>query len=409
MLQQQAERQRQTQAIAASIHQVTVRALAGDPRARAASVEGDLGAIVRDVNLLLQRLAAAADGQSAEPGAAPLVGLMGSAGAAGSNPPAALPVVAEPLTPQSADPGPQHDILARRLQRVQELASELTGALAHSQDGLDATASATAETQRAAGASVALAHELLESAQHAVELVARARRALAPQSGGASAASDAAGAAANGEGDSVSFLGLGTDLGVAAPGLTGQFQVLPSGELAEIGAADALAQAPVDPTNPTDPGAAGVAAGDPAPGGHMPDLPELEGALSALREAIAAQERGASALTQDLGIISRHVRGIDGRVAWARQAIDAVRRNAERLYLTAGGATPPPTGGDSDASALPSSADSFGPTTTRPLADAPRSYPSMPPAASEQPAASESGDHEIHDAADQEPDAQQPG
>ncbi|HEV2238663.1 MAG TPA: hypothetical protein VGR57_18540 [Ktedonobacterales bacterium] len=356
-LAQQAQRQRQTQEVASGIHQATARAMAGDARARAAAVEGDLGAIVRDVNVLLQRLAiASADGAGTEPGDFAALAPAPVAAASGT----------EPATPIEASQAMRHELLARRLERVRELASELGAALAHSQDGLDATASATAEAQRAAGASVALAHELLASAQQAAELIARARRALAPQT-----QAEAGRAPANGAGEPVSLQGLGTDLGVAAPGLTGQFQVLPNGELADVDA-------------PGAPGAPPESAG-------APDLPELEAALSALRDAVAAQERGASTLTQDLGLMSRQVRGIDGRVAWARQAIDAVRRNTERLYLTAGGAAQPPAAADEPADRMPPVGDmpEYGPTASRPLADALGNYPSLPPSALEPPAATQ--------------------
>jgi hypothetical protein len=395
VLLQQAERQRQTQAVAAGVHQATARVMAGDARARVAAVEGDLGAITRDVNLLLQRLAATIDGTPSERDTPPLI--RQGASEAGTVPPSARADVTASLPSPADSAASRLDLLARRLKRVQELANELTGALAHSQDGLDATASATAETQRAAGASVALAHELLEGTQHAVGLIARARLALAPSATGEHAAHDAAGGSAtSADGEPVSFLGLGTDVGVAAPGLTGQFQVLPDGGLAEADTAD-LADLPALPG--TAEGAATGAVGTP-----LADLPELAQALGALREAMDAQERRASTLTQDLGIISRHVRGIDGRVAWARQAIDAVRRNAERLYLTAGGATPPPAGAEDDASAMPAGADLLGPTPSRPLADALRSSPIVPPGGPEQQMASEDGDQGGAEAANEDPD-----
>jgi hypothetical protein len=392
LLRQQVERQRQAQEVAATIHQATVRALAGDLRARATTVDGELGVVTRDINLLLQRLAAVGDGLPDRDAAAtmPPSGWPVGAKEATTYPPSVASAITEPRAGSGAGPMPGDHSLARRLQRVQEMASELTGALAHSQEGLDAAAAATDETRRVAGAAVALAHEVLASVQQATEQLSRAHRALAPATPGT--------AAAPGEGgEPVSFLGLGTDVGVAAPGLTGQFQLSPNGELVEPGAPSAD-DAPAGDAQMVTPDGSGEA----ADGTSWLDGPALHAALDALRGALASQERGASTLTQDLGLISRHVRGIDGHVAWARQAIDAVRRNAERLHATAVGAGPLPAGADGEAAAPPPGAEppSRGPTTSRPLTDSPRSYPSMPPSSFEPPA---SGDGD-----GQEPDRAAP-
>ncbi|HYM28856.1 MAG TPA: hypothetical protein VET66_11945, partial [Steroidobacteraceae bacterium] len=337
-----------------------------------------------DINLLLQRLAATANGLPQQGAAAtlPPPAWPSRTDEGATHPPSMGHPIGEPRVDSGVGTGPGEHPLARRLQRVQEMASELTGALAHSQEGLDAAAAATEETQRMAGASVALAHEVLASVQQAADLLARAHRALAPTTPVVPATPGEGGAP-------VSFLGLGADVGVAAPGLTGQYQLSPNGELVETGApgtADTLAG--------SEPAAAPGGADGAAAGTPLPDGPALHAALDALREAIASQERGASTLTQDLGLISRHVRGIDGHVAWARQAVDAVRRNAERLQATATGAGPL-LADDTGAMAPPSAeAPSRGPTTSRPLTDGPRSYPSMPPSSFEPPASAAGEGHE---------------
>jgi hypothetical protein len=383
LLRQQAERQRQTQEVAASIHQATARALAGDSRARASTVEGDLGALTRDVNSLLHRLAVAGDGpldSDARAAMAPS-GWSGRADETAMAPPGVAFPLSEPRGGTVAGPASGEYMLARRLQRVQEMASELAGALAHSQEGLNAAAAATDEARRVAGASVALAHEVLASVQQAAEVLSRAHRALAPADPGA--ADDPEGSE-----ESMSFLGLGTDVGVVAPGLTGQFHLSPSGELVEFGATGA-SDMPVGMAQAATPVDADMAAG----GSAVPVGPALHAALDALREAIATQERGATTLTQDLGLISRHVRGIDGHVAWARQAIDAVRRNAERLQATAIGAGPLPAVSDVETTMPPNAdAPSRGPISSRPLTDGPRSYPSMPPSTFEPPASADGED-----------------
>jgi hypothetical protein len=394
VLVQQAQRQRQAQELLTGVHEATTRALAGDMRARTGIVEGELAALARDVNLLLQHLAeAAAPAQvgDLEPGAqAP--GRRSAAGEiASTSPGSVFGIAAQPTTPL-ANPVVTEEHVARRMHRVRELAGELAGALSHSQEGLDAAATATEETQAAVGASVALAHELLASAQQAVDRMARAHRALAATAAGTDAAAAESNAAANEIGEAgvrhessepVSFLGLGSDVGVAAAGLTNQFQLMPNGELAEAGSSGDLA-APEPPLVQDRAAAELASAGGGTP---APNLPELASALAALREAIASQERGASTLTHDLGLLSRQVRGIDGQVAWARQAIGAVRRSAERLNTTAGGAALLPVSAEADASAPAqgSEALSHGPITSRPLADAELSHPSIPPASGSRP------------------------
>ncbi len=398
LMAQQSEHHARLQSARAAIHQAVARALDGDKDVRVTSADADLSGIAADVNLLLEQLSLLAEDyparQRADGGGIPLIDLVGRPGEGATPAPASLPVVTGlPADAQMGTAPASQASIARRLLRTQELAGEVVGALAHSQEGLSATAETTAEALRTAGASVATADDVLMSSQRAVGLIGRMYRALVADSDErvvADPQQDPSGASpAGGEvTHAAPLLGLGTDLGVGAPGFTGEFLALgkqaPTGQEvtargmgdAEAAASDSGAasserdQAPQgsEPSAPRPPTAADAPEDAAARAGAL-DVNELERVLEMLRDEIAHQERGASALTQELGIVSRHVRGIDVGVAWARQAIEAVRRNAERLYQTSGGPVPP-LGGTPPIS-RPLTADMPGrtPSATRPLAD----------------------------------------
>jgi hypothetical protein len=86
---------------------------------------------------------------------------------------------------------------------------------------------------------------------------------------------------------------------------------------------------------------------------------------------------------------------VDVGIAWARQALDAMRRTAERVYQTTGGVVSAPAAAASPSSRpLPSDLPSRATTATRPLADISQPVPgislfareSAPTAAAEAPA-----------------------
>jgi hypothetical protein len=405
LMAQQSEHHARLQSARAAIHQAVARALDGGKDVRVTSADADLSSIAADINLLLEQLSLLAEDyparQRADGGGIPLIDLVGRPGEGATPAPASLPVVTGLPVDAQMGPAPASQAsIARRLLRTQELAGEAVGALAHSQEGLSATAETAAEALRTAGASVATADDVLRSSQRAIGLIGRMYRALVADSDErvvADPQQDPSGASpAGGEvAHAAPLLGLGTDLGVGAPGLTGEFlalgkQVPTDQEVTTRGIGDAEAAASDSAATAA---ASGAASGekDQAPQGSAPseprpptsadapkdaaaraealDVNELERVLEMLRDEIAHQERGASALTQELGIVSRHVRGIDVGVAWARQAIEAVRRNAERLYQTSGGPVPPLGGAPPISRPLTADMPGRTPPATRPLAD----------------------------------------
>jgi hypothetical protein len=389
---QSAEQRRRLEAATASVQQAIARATSGDFSARVSGVEGELSALATGLNRLLERLQAGAPGSFEGQRQDSYMG------------PSSVPLAGNAAYEADA----QGASLPRRLARVQELAGEIVGALIHSQDGLNTMAQTTAEALRTVGASLAGADGMLTGAQRGAELAGRARRALAAilstdaegQAGGDARARDASGLEPS---EAAALLGLGPDLGVG-PGMTGAFSILGTVDVEPAGAGSAAAEAAAAPELHVAVPAAGASDAEPdarqsateheraAPSGGKrrrgaksaaeekgPALPpelaaELQQALDNLHDEAVRQERTASTLTHDLGIMNRNIRGVDIGVSWTRQALEAVRRNAEKLYQTVGGGTPPPMLGDPTAAAhpLPPDMPMRAPTATRPLAESAR-------------------------------------
>ena len=399
---QSAEQRRRIEAAATNIHQAIAKAASGDFTARTSVAEGEeLSAAAMGLNALLERLQALVPRELARQqmnvGALPAIDVVRSAGEGSTPTPTGLSLVGgAPF--DAAAPGAA---LPRRLIRVQELAGEIVGALAHSQNGLNTMAQTTAEALRTVGASLAAADGMLTGSQHGVELVGRARRALSAMVPGDAAgeprARDASGLDPS---EAAALLGLGPDLGVGGPGTTGSFSILGTLGLESAGsdsgsAAERTTPAPELSISPSPEELNGEARGQeeganedgaPPAGGKRrraaknagdakapsPEVVvELQQALDQLHDEVVHQQRTASALTHELGLVNRNVRGVDIGVAWTRQALEAVRRNAEKLYQTAGGGTPPPTPADSSPAShpLPPDLPARVPTATRPLAE----------------------------------------
>lgn len=389
---QSAEQHHRLEGGVATLQHTIGRVATGELSARASVPEGPLSGLAASVNMLIERLDAVSHGEGsrsrAESGA-PLIDVVGRTPEGVTPPPTTLPVMTEDGLSAAASQVQAN--AARRLQRVQELAAEMVGALAHSQSGLSTTAQTASETLRTVGASIAAADGLLSAAQREVELVGRLRRALAGVRPGDAASLAALGtdvheAAALGPGEAAALLGLGPDLGVGAPGFTGAFPILspadatdaaePSVTLAVVkgGGKDKPADTDADGDVGDAPAAKSQKRGKSATqkaeevSAEVVELTEL---LDQLQNEAVLQERSASTLAHELGLANRNVRGVDVGVAWVRQALEAVRRNAEKLHQTAGGTTPLPALSEANTGPNTPGSEPLGrmPTATRPLAE----------------------------------------
>jgi hypothetical protein len=94
--------------------------------------------------------------------------------------------------------------------------------------------------------------------------------------------------------------------------------------------------------------------------------------LNQLGDESGRQERAAGTLTHELGLVNRHARGVDIGIAWARQALEAVRRNAEKLHQVAGASLAMPLPADSESITPPVLPDLIPrrPAATLPLGEA---------------------------------------
>jgi methyl-accepting chemotaxis protein len=369
---QTAEQHERLEAAVAALQQAIGRAIHGELTARANVTEGELSVLAASLNMLLEQLDALTQSeiikQRMEAAALPLIDVVGRV-AEGATPPASLPIITNtPLDTVSVAVKQMQANVSRRLARVQEISGEVVGALAHTQQGLGSTSQTAGEALRTVGAAIAAADGMHSAAQRELELIARMRRALAgalPDETSSSPGGEApaVGLAAS---EAAALLGLGADVGVGAPGLTGSFGPL------ELTPPSLAGEAPAEAAE----GEAGAGANGKrtrtgrAAGEAPPDLGEIGKALEQLQGEAMQQERGASALAHELGILNRNVRGVDAAVAWARQALEAVRRNAEKLTQLAGGSGPLPVPGEAGPS-VPMRA----PMTTRPLADEGRMAP----------------------------------
>lgn len=348
---QAAEQRRRMESGIAALRESITQAVAGETQIRANLTDGELAALVGPINLLLERMEMLGQAdvmrRQLEAAGLPIGGANGIGAAQGE------------LGAVQAD-------LARRLLRIQEVAGEIVGGLAHTEHGLASTSQSASESLRTVGAARAAADGALTAAQKGGALAERARRlvsALLPGDRGESGAGepvadlpdrlDAAQAAA--------LLGLGSDLEVAGPDQAEQIATLGTGAdaVAAEGPRDPAtsgALPPGEPSETSEPSEASnnsnASAADGTTNGtgarrrkssrslnaealqHLADLNRL---LAQLQDEVARQERDATELAHELGLATRHARGVDVGVVWARQALEAVRRNAERLYQTTGG------------------------------------------------------------------------
>lgn len=426
---QTAEQHRRLEASVAAMQDTMRRALTGDAGARAAVTSDDLSALSGMLNVVLERLNGFmhADVAHQAPyqaeGEAGQFGVMGrpAEGEVRAN---ALALGQEPdgLAGVAADP--VH--LVRRLARVREMAGELIGALIHSQDGLTTTAQNAAEALRTVGAAISAADGMVSSAQLSADLALRLRREIgllvgprnSDQGDGVHVAEASGTEHTNHSGllrglgaDLDLGMGTGTELGMgpesaeamdtpaamtedaveaaALPRESGATIGVPDSEPREAAGAEVAGAEEGGPEG-AEQGAAALAA--PATSAGVLDGPvagtsqrargeaigpaelrtrlgELSPLLSQLEETLERQEHAASTMTHELGTMNRNARGVDVGVAWAAQALEAIRRNAERLYQTTGNGVQPPRADDSSSVSEISDLPVRAPQPTRPLSE----------------------------------------
>jgi hypothetical protein len=364
MTAQTAEQHQRLEAAIAAMQQTLGRAINGDYSARITVADGPLAVLSASLNMLLERLSAVSQGdvmrQRMEAAALPLIDVVGRVPDGGTPLPASLPVMTNtPMDTVSVAVGQMQASVGRRLQRVQELAGEVVGGLAHTHGGITSTAQSASESLRTVGVVIAAADTLLSAARRDVDLAARALRIAGTLrlSDGATLPTvpDEMAELSGLDGAGNSLVGLGADLGVGVPGLTGVFGMLSQEEAKAVLASTEAAQTESASAEETAEQEAGETSGHPAPTKRpragkaskpeetSPAVIELLRLLETMRDEVSQQERSATTLVHELGIVNRNVRGVDVGIAWARQALEAVRRNAEKLLQTAGGATAAPT------------------------------------------------------------------
>lgn len=383
-----------------AIQTTIARAISGEFSVRAEVQDSDLTPLADSLNLLLQRVESATQAEQMrmrlEAAALPLIDSIARMADTGTPTPASLPIMTNtPLDSLSVVISQMQQAVAQRMAKVQRAATDMAGALAHSQDGLASTSEAVQEAQRIAGALIATTEALVAASRQQVALTAQMQRALGallpgvvPVAQGDEAHRDAAGLAPH---DAAALLGLGRDLGIANPGYTEEFSALKADDLDDDAQSIAPMTRPLRAIDLSSPEGAletaeAVALGQAAPGdtagtneiaveadaGDAPaELMALWNLLIQLDSETAQLERSISQLARELGVQSRHMRTADANIAWFRQALDAARASAEQLQQVAGAYLPPPPpdfmpGSPSRPLGPPMPR---GPQKTRPLAD----------------------------------------
>lgn len=360
LIQHQQQEQQQEQAIGA-IQQAITRVITNDLAARAEVPDGDLSDLAKSINLVLQRLevmAQAVDERTRMEAAA--VGMMDAFGRM-ADPATPAPSTLPALTHTSIDGisiamSHVQASYSHRLAMVQKLASEVSGAAAHSRDGLATTTDEVLKAQAAAGKLIALAETVLSGTQKQLDLIVRARRtvgALLPADGTQRTPVDLQRqSSARDGGAGADLYGLGNDLGFT-PGLTDEYQTVPPASPGETGIAPLTRHLPsLDPEAPVDSGAltepvptpigTDDLVGRPLEGPALGALVEAWRLLAQVSEEVGQEERTMTSLTYEIGVLSHDVRQVDVSIAFVRQTLDALRANADQLRQAAGITMPLP-------------------------------------------------------------------
>ncbi|MEO7002464.1 MAG: hypothetical protein ABI068_11610 [Ktedonobacterales bacterium] len=322
----------------AAIQTAIARALSEDYDTRVDVPMGEMYPLSESLSLLIERMKAMRETerklQRVEAMAVPLVEVAGRMTDTMTPTPSSLPIMTETaLDSVPVAIGQAQAANARRLGRVQKLASEIFIALGHSGGVLGNTAEEVVRAQHIAGALIALTESLTSATQKQLDLLMRARRTLSillPAEITQAAPDDAPdtqrNAATLSPEEAARLLGLGVDVGLT-PGYTGKFDILSPASPEEAGIAPLAAL----PSLMND------------AGGELPgELADVWHILSQLTEETTLEERVVSTLARELGILSRSVRQADRGVAWLLQAFDAMRHDADQLQQVSGGAQPLP-------------------------------------------------------------------
>ncbi len=362
------DQQRQVEESIRALQSTLTQAIAGEYTVQADIAEGPLTPLAESLNLLLQRVAAATQAEQMQAriqaAALPLIDSITRMTDSGTPTPTSLPIMTNtPLDSLSVVLSQMQASVAQRLARMQRLVGDVVGALDHSQDGLTGASEAVQEAQRIAGALIATTETLLKAAHRQYGILVRMRRLLAtvlPPEIAQLSPEDGAHRETEELETPDALLGLGRDLGIGNPGYTGEFTAIVSDEVAPAGIAPLTVPLPIvtpdtvlSDANAADDGAEGDKTGGEAPGAArsatgdlLSELVEVWNLLTQASLEVAQLERSLSPLGRELGVQSRHLRTADANIAWFRQALDAVRSNAEQLQQIAGANVPPPNVAD---------------------------------------------------------------
>ncbi|HKV83643.1 MAG TPA: hypothetical protein VJN88_03745, partial [Ktedonobacterales bacterium] len=329
-----------------------LHATAGDLNSRAPISIGELSPLAETLNVLLQRMEAVTQAEQmqsrVQAAALPLIDALSRMNDAGTPTPSSLPIMTNtPMDSVTVAVSQMQASVAQRLARVQKLVGEVVGALGHSQDGLNGASEAVQEAYRLAGALVSATEGMLAAVHRQLGLLVQARRMLAavlPQEITQMPAPGDLGRERPTPEPGSGLVGLARDLGIAVPGATGEFDAMRGGPAESIpGFAPLTIPLPIMESE-DERADGGAAANTPrwADGVLPAELVEVWNLTGQIDAESAQLERNLTQLERDLGIQSRHMRSADANIAWFRQALNAVRGNAEQLQQIAGPMIPPP-------------------------------------------------------------------
>lgn len=367
------EQQRQLDAGINTMQFTIARVVSGEYSARVEQIDGELASLAGSLNVLLQRLEVATQaeqlGTRVDAAALPLLENLSRLNEGITPSPASLPIMTNtPFDSVSVAVSQLQASVTQRLGRVQRIAGDVVKALSHSQEGLHNAEESLQEAQRIAGMLIASSESTIAGMRRQVALLTQMLRMLSsvlpreitqmPDDTEVFRAN--ARMEAN---DSSDLLGLGRDLGIANPGYTGLFNAIesPDEDSVSHGIAPMTRPLPIidmgktaqfaipansdaaDAASAGDEGdgtASGYAGG---PSAELPaELVEVWHLLVQADTEAAQLERGLSQFARELGVESRQLRTADANIAWFRQALDAVQRNAEQLQQVAGASVPAP-------------------------------------------------------------------
>lgn len=372
---QVAEHRRLLEGDIVDMQSTITRAIAGEYSVRAEVPEGELAPLAGSVNVLIQRVEAAAQAEQMrarlEALVLPMIDSIAHMADTGTPPPASLPfMTGTPLDSLLVVLSQMQATVAQRMSHVQRVSMDLAGALGHSQDGLAGPTEAVHEALRMTGALISATEALILASRRQMAVTAQMQRTLgallppgvAQLPPREETRREATGLAPE---EAAALLGLGPDLGIDNR-YTGEFPALSPEELDEVAHGIGSLTLPlpaVDLSSPQDAAAATEAAAEhemvpgaeegaahaaaTRPAGDAPaELMVLWSQLMQLDGETAQLERGISQLARELGVQSRHMRDADAKIAWFRGALEAARSSAEQLQQVAGANMPPPAAPD---------------------------------------------------------------